>query len=259
VEVSMMCKRFELRAKKKHLFAFLVILGITVLISATARIYKDGTFVGFSQGDRYGYVKVEVTLKNDKIENVRIWEYDGLGIEKLPETYGKRFPTLFEMHKEMAKRIITKNTWDVDVYTGATTSSNKIREAVKFALERAKLQETKRKYFDGTFIGISDITARGYGIAWVTIKDDKITNVVLEETRPKTQDGKTVLDEAGRPVFELKPADYPWQAYHDAKREMPKRFIEKQSTKVDVYTSATSSSRNWIKAVERALEAASTK
>jgi len=40
---------------------------------------------------------------------------------------------------------------------------------------------------------------------------------------------------------------------------MPKRFIEKQSTKVDVYTSATSSSRNWIKAVERALEAASTK
>ncbi|WP_158005818.1 FMN-binding protein [Fervidobacterium thailandense] len=254
-----MRRTYDERLTVRHLFAFLIVLAVILTVSATTRVYKDGTFSGFSQGDRYGYVKVEVTVKNDKIENVKIWEYDGLGIEKLPETYGKRFPTLFEMHKEMVKRIVSKNTWDVDVYTGATISSNKVREAVKFALERAKAQESKHKYFDGTFMGTSNVTARGYGIAWVTIKDDKIINVVLEETRPKTQDGKTVLDEAGRPVFELKPADYQWQAYHEAKREMPKRFIEKQSTKVDVYTGATSSSRNWIQAVEKALEAASTK
>lgn len=234
----------------------LTLATVLISLSATTRVYKDGTFVGYSQGDRNGYVKVELTLKGDKIENVRVWEFDGLGIEKLPETVGKKYPALFEMHKEMVKRIISKNTWNVDAYTGATESSNKLKEAAKFALERAKVEESKKKYIDGTFMGTSDMTPRGYGIAWVTFKDDKITAVVLEETEPKVEGGKVVLDEAKRPVFVLKPSTYQWKPYHDAKRELPKRFIEKQSSKVDAYTGATASSRNWMVAVERAMEAA---
>lgn len=241
---------------RKAVIFLLTFAGFLFLASAATHVYKDGTFVGYSQGDRNGYVKVEITLKSDKIEAVKVWEFDGLGIEKLPETVGKKYPTLFEMHKEMIKRIISKNTWNVDAYTGATESSNKLREAAKFALERAKVEESKRKYFDGTFMGTSDITPRGYGIAWVTFKDDRITAVVLEETQPKVEDGKPVLDEAKRQVYVLKPSTYQWKAYHDAKRELPKRFIEKQSSKVDVYTGATASSRNWMQAVERAIEAA---
>jgi len=244
-----------------YLVYALVVIGALFLIAAnsTVKTHRDGTFQAVSQGDRYGYVQVFVTLKDQKITNVVIKEFDGLGVEKLYNVYGLRFPILEEMHKEMAKRFTEKNTWDVDAFTGATSSSKKAMEAVKFALERARADTPATKYFNGTFMGTSDQGRYGWGIAWVTIENDKIVKVEFNETTPQLKDGKPVYDEANRQIFVLKSSEYPYPPYHEAKEEMAKRIIEKQSTQVDVYTGATSSSKQWLQAAERALESAKTR
>ncbi|WP_052465340.1 FMN-binding protein [Thermotoga profunda] len=249
----------------KKLFIYtiygIVVVGALFLIAAnsTPKIYRDGTFQAASQADRYGYAWVLVTLKDGKIVDVKIKEFDGLGVEKLYNVYGLRFPMLEEMHKQMAKNFVEKNSWEVDVFTGATSSSKKIIEAVKFALERAKNESASSRYFDGTFMGKSDSTNYGWGLAWVTIENDKIVNVILEEVTPQLKDGKPVYDEANRQMFTLKTSDYPYFPYHEAKQEFAKRIVEKQSYQIDAYTGATVSSNQWAKAVERALESARTR
>lgn len=238
-----------------------VVVGALFLIAAnsTTRVYKDGTFQAVSQGDRYGYVQVIVTLKDEKITSVAIKEFDGLGVEKLYSVYGLRFPLIEEMHKEMAKRFVEKNTWSVDTFTGATSSSKKAMEAVKFALEKARSDVAATKYFNGTFMGVSDHGRSGWGLAWVTIENDRIVKVELNETTPQLKDGKPVYDEANRQIFVLKSSDYPYLPYHEAKEEIARRIVEKQTLQVDTYTGATASSRQWIQAVQRALESAKTR
>lgn len=201
---------------------------------------------------------MSVSLKDGKIVDVAIKEFDGLGVEKLYNVYGLIFPLIQEMHKEMAKRFVEKNTWEVDVFTGATSSSKKIMEAVKFALERARSEPAKAKYFNGTFMGMSDPTNYGWGLAWVTVENDKIVNVILDEVTPQLKDGRPVYDAANRQVFTLKTSEYPYFPYHEAKQEIAKRILEKQSYQVDAYTGATVSSKQWAKAVERALDWAKT-
>jgi uncharacterized protein with FMN-binding domain len=234
--------------------ALCLVLIVFMYGNGSSRIYRDGTFTAVSQGDKYGYAMVTVTLENDKIKSVTIKEFDGFGVEKLYEVYGQFFPALKEAHETLAKRIVEANSYQVDVFTGATGTSKKVMEAVKFALEKAKLEPSKTKYLDGTFMGVSDFTARGHAVAWVTIENDKIVKLVLEETTPSVKDGKTVMDAAGRTVWVFKGGDYPWPEFHAAKEAIAKAVIEKQTHQVDVYTGATSSSNKFIQAVQRALE-----
>jgi len=104
------------------------------------KAYGDGDFKGVSED---GTVEVSLTIGDGKIESVQIVEFDKEGNQKDIETYlvcvgDDRVPLLSEAHPTLAKRIIEQNTWDIDIFTGATGSSNKIREAAKKALEAAK-------------------------------------------------------------------------------------------------------------------------
>lgn len=222
--------------------------------SSPNRIYRDGTFVASSQGTRHGHGIVFVTIENDRIKSVKIGGVDPFGIEILYEVYHAYFPKLQEAHEILARRIVEANSWQVDVVTGATGTSKMVMEAVRFALERAKVEPSQTKYLNGTFMGVSDITSRGHAVAWVTIENDKITKVVLEETTPSMKDGQPVLDAAGRQMWVFKGKDYPWPEFHQAKESIAKAVIEKQTYQVDVYTGATSSSRKFIQAIQRALE-----
>ncbi|MEN3009261.1 FMN-binding protein [Pseudothermotoga sp.] len=238
--------------------SLITVLSLVLIVfmygNSASKVHRDGTFVAASQGDKYGYVAVTLTIENDKIKNVAIKEFDGFGVEKLYDVYGAYFPILKQAHETLAKRIVEANSWQVDVFTGATGTSKKVMEAVKFALEKAKVEPSQTKYLSGTFMGVSDFTARGHAVAWVTIENDKITKVIFEETTPSLKDGKPVLDAAGRQVWVFKGGDYPWPEFHQAKEAVAKAIIEKQTYQVDVYTGATSSSNKFIQAVQRALE-----
>ncbi|HOB15778.1 MAG TPA: FMN-binding protein [Defluviitoga sp.] len=102
--------------------------------------------------------------------------------------------------------------------------------------------KSNNSWKDGTYVGYSDPSDRTYTKAVVTIEKGKIVDVKLEE----------IINTTGL----AKDESYPWQPWHEAMEELPKRFIKANGTNIDTYTGATHSSEMAIQAVERALKRA---
>lgn len=142
---------------------------------------KDGVFSGKSSGSG-GDIKVEVTIKNGeitKIDNVESNETKSLGGEAV---------------ERLMTAMVDNNTVNVEVVSGATTSSNGFIDAVKDALQKAGATEEdfmtdetiplthiveKEEYsFDVVVIG-----AGGAGLSGaVEAADNGATVAVLEKT-----------------------------------------------------------------------------
>ena len=88
---------------------------------------KDGTYVGISEG--WTGMKTEVTIRKGQISGIKILEINGT-----PEFYGKVVDLLPD-------RILSKNSLEVDGISGATLSSNSMKESVGHALEQAKQKD----------------------------------------------------------------------------------------------------------------------
>lgn len=84
----------------------------------------SGAFEGEANGF-HGPVKVSVTLEDGAITDVTVTEQ--------AETYGVSDWSI----SEMPRRIVERQSWNVDVTTGATFSANAVKYAVKSALETA--------------------------------------------------------------------------------------------------------------------------
>lgn len=208
------------------------------------KIYNDGTYRGVSTADDHGFVIAEVTVKGDKIQDVKLTEFDGLALEKDMGTY--EWEPAREASREMPGRFLGRQDAKVDTFTGATTSSTKQIVAVSFALEKSKKKpETVTEFFDGTFMGRSKGGETGYGIAFVTIKKDVITGVRLLEV---TEEGK-LLDFA----------TYSYTPLLQAKEKIEKAMVEKNGPEVDTFSGATTSSEKWIAAANEALKVAKRK
>lgn len=229
---------------RKRLAALVSCVLIALALAAPAcapKVYNDGTYTGISQGDGHGYAVAEVTLQKDRITAVKLTEMTEVGEEKDYATHPR--PKSKEAHDTLEKAFVGRQDNNVDVVTQATRSSNKFKEAVGFALEKArKKPSVTSTYFEGTFQGRSKADDAGWGIAWVTIQGDRITSVEVEDVM---SDG------------EFKDwATYEYPTALEAKAEMPKRFVEANAPTVDAYTGATKSSTKWMEAVAAALAAA---
>lgn len=250
--------------KKILTFALLLAFVTSALIGCTPKAptappaptytHKDGTFFASSNATARGYMTAEVTIEKDKITAVALVGYGNLATEK-DETYGVAagYTGFQEMKEALPKAFVEKNTWDVDIFSGATSSSNQSKQAVQRAMEKALVTPTSTaKYFDGTFMAMSDVGGRAndWTVVLVTIENDKIVDVVINDTA-------NVTSEAGVVSKAFKSADYGWDEYHEAVKELPKRFIAANKAEVDAVTGATGTSNNAMQAVERALALAS--
>lgn len=106
-------------------------------------------------------------------------------------------------------------------------------------------------YKDGTYSGKGDPWENGQEEARVTVKDGKITDVSLKRL---TKDGKSEVDYS---LFDGKVHNgkqYP--NLKEFKVTMEKKMVEKQSAKVDTIASATTTTKNWTIAAQRALDQA---
>ena len=109
--------------KKLLVLSALAIMSMTVVgCGSKAPVYVDGNYEGTGQG-LYSEITVSVGVKDGKIASVEI-----LDQEETPEVAG-------EALVEIPKRIVEKNSAEVDVVTGATGTSDGIMEAVSKALE----------------------------------------------------------------------------------------------------------------------------
>ena len=87
--------------------------------------YKDGTYEGSGKGNN-GDIKVEVVVEDGNIISVELKEHT--------ETEG-----IYEAaEKGVVAEMIKKQTFDVDAVSGATNTSNGIKDAVKDALSKAE-------------------------------------------------------------------------------------------------------------------------
>lgn len=90
---------------------------------------KDGTYLGVSKGYG-GEIKVNVTIENGKIKNVEVISHS--------ET-----PRYFEKGSKVIEGILKENSTNVDSISGATLTSDGIKNAVKDALSKAGFKVEK--------------------------------------------------------------------------------------------------------------------
>lgn len=194
-------------------------------------MFSDGIYIGISQADENGYVIADVSLEKDKIKAVALTGYDRYGFEDK------------EINADLAGEFVNRQDADIQFAGEDEILLEKCKEAVGFALEKARIKPSiSNAYFNGTFVGFSKKNEGGsYGMAWVTIEDDEITRVVLEE----------FIEEGLRDWGECS-----YQTVMDAKAVMESRFVDSNSAAVDVYSGATISSVRWMEAVWNALGSA---
>ena len=200
-------------------------------------VYK-GSATGFS-----GPVTVAVTIMDKKITSIDI----------LSSTDDEAF---FNRAKGVIDRIIASQSFDVDVVSGATYSSNGIIGAVKNALTgekdngvtgKSKQESTSESesdsslaeiaavqdasaYKDGTYYG----TGKGFA-GTMKVKVDISGGKIVSISIVSTKDGDSYVKSAS---------------------SLLDTIVEKQSTNVDTVSGATFSSRGIIAAVRSALSQA---
>lgn len=200
----------------------------------------DGVFKGSATGFS-GPVTVAVTIMDKKITSIDI----------LSSTDDEAF---FNRAKGVIDRIISSQSFDVDVVSGATYSSNGIIGAVKNALtgekdktvtgkskqesasesdsssvEKAAVQDASA-YKDGTYYG----TGKGFA-GTMKVKVDIVGGKIASISIVSTKDGDSYVKSAS---------------------SLLDTIVEKQSTNVDTVSGATFSSRGIIAAVRSALSQA---
>lgn len=200
----------------------------------------DGTYSAVSDADNHGYSGAAVTIENDMITQVILKEYSRLSVEKDFASY--EYEPSVNANRELPWAFVAAQSSDVDAVAGATHSSRHYIQAVQRALVKAAWNEKGNEFFDGVFQARSEIDEHGYCIAIVTMKDDKITDVVLKDI-----DGKGTEKN-----FE----QYDYAPSQKAYKELPARFIRANSDEIDIVSGATHSSIKYREAVKKAVESA---
>lgn len=86
---------------------------------------KDGKYLAKARG-MAGFVGVELEIINNKITSVN------LDVSTETPQYGQK------AEKKLEDEILTKQSANIDAVTGATFTSNGVKEATKEALKKAK-------------------------------------------------------------------------------------------------------------------------
>ena len=218
------------------LLAFAVLLGLTALDrsrpaetapEASEGGYVPGTYTGQANGFG-GPVSVALTVDGQgKITNVAI-----TGQSETPAVGGKAIP-------DLADSILSAQKTDVDVVSGATFTSNAVREAAAaaYAMAEGQVQETGPKpadgdrYIPGTYTGSS----KGFGgdvTVTVVVSENEIMRVDIDGSHETENIGSFAVDMLGE------------------------RIMNAQSPNVDTLTGATVSSGAILRALKDALSQA---
>ncbi|MBZ4644619.1 MAG: hypothetical protein JG777_108 [Clostridia bacterium] len=105
--------------------------------------YKDGTYTADGDKWQYGNENATVVIKDGKMTDITLRRLDIEGKEVNydewagQEVDGKKRPNLKQFRKDLASKMLEKQTYEVDSISGATVSSNNWKLAVQRALKAA--------------------------------------------------------------------------------------------------------------------------
>ncbi len=86
--------------------------------------YKDGTYTGTGT-NAYGTCSVAVTIQHGKITSAKITNY----VMHYPQYY---------IDPQLPQEVVSMQTWQIYIVSGATASTYNFAEAVYYALKKAK-------------------------------------------------------------------------------------------------------------------------
>lgn len=104
-------------------------------VQVNAAEYRDNTYRGTGKGLK-GDITLDVTIKDGKITEIK-------------EVSQSETPSYWEKAKSLLDTILEKQTTEVDAVSGATRSSNGIKEAVNSALAQAEITEENNIFAGG--------------------------------------------------------------------------------------------------------------
>jgi uncharacterized protein with FMN-binding domain len=229
--------------------------------------YKDGTFVAYSNAPETtrspagfdGPVKIEITFEDDQVTSVSIIEYNTFGQAKEYDAYGSEAAgytgaDLEAAHVALAEAIMENNTWDVDVVSGSTSSSNKVREAAQRAFELALVEPASdNEYFDGVFMGRTEADSRGsWLVIFITIQNDEIVSVVMAETYVSND----TLGWKDYAAYGSEAAGYTGEDLQAAHEALAAAMVAANGADVDAVSGSTGTSEKAVEAAQQALDAA---
>lgn len=210
----------------------LLLCGLMVLTTACSKandskLYEPGTYSANSKGFG-GEISVTINVDESSITNVEI-----IGAEETPEIGGKAI-------EEMLQQILNAQSDEIDGMSGATVTSNAVREALRSALNQAKgISSNELSMTDGTYSAAAASYAEINGLATtgsltmeVTIKNNKIEAIEIPEY--------TDTDIIGGMAFPI----------------LTERVIESQSMNLDAISGATVSSNAFFTALSDCVKQA---
>lgn len=205
---------------------------------------KDGEFIG--EGTGYGgKIKVKVTIKNGKIEEIKVLSHN--------ET-----PSFFNKTTSVINNMVKQNTVNVDGVSGATYTSNGLKEAVLNALSKAGLDESETLKFK------KDTPKKS-----TVVKSNSSKNINLNVSNNQELKNGEFLGEASGYKGKVKVKVYiengkvkdiklishndDYEYMNKAKRIISNFLDNPNAGSVDVVSGATYSSKGIINAINNAL------
>lgn len=222
--------------------------------------YKDGTYTGNGQGFNGGTTKVSITIADGKISKIDILSNGD------DRQYFERASGI------ITKEILSKQSTDVDIVSGATYSSKGIISAVNDALRQASntnsdsdtsnnSNETKDQ--DSASVPVLEASSKnkisdagdGIKVTASKFKDGTYAGTGTGFEGATTKMSVTIANGKITSVQTLSYGDTP-EFYQKASSILINKMLSTQSTAVDTVSGATFSSRGIISAVRNALNKA---
>ncbi|MDQ0149565.1 FMN-binding protein [Eubacterium multiforme] len=218
---------------------------------------KDGTYFGASKGYG-GEIKVKVTIEDSKIKNVEVVSHS--------ET-----PQYYENGKKVIDNILNSNSTNVDSISGATLTSNGIKNAVRDAISKAGIKVTKVN--EDKIVNNNSNTnseTRGVSLAKKNI-DRYLSSGKINTKEHKLKDGeyigeapgfrgnikvKTIIKNGKLADIKVISNSDDYEYLNNAKGVIHKILKNNGTEGVDTVSGATYSSRGIIDAINRSLKKA---
>lgn len=199
--------------------ALILFAGNSMMGKGMAAGLADGTYQGLSDAGMHPGLIVEVVVAGEQITEVKVLTHG--------ETPGISDPAI----AEIPTKIIAAQSTEIDAVSGATMTSNAIKEAVANALAAEPGYKVPVAYADGTYEGSSDAGMHPGLKVSVVVTDGKISEVkvIAHDETPGISD--------------------------PAISGIPTAIVESSSPLVDVVSGATYTSTAIIEAVQNALAA----
>ncbi len=157
------------------ILVFALILAVSSAVMAND--WVDGVYEAWSDAGRNSVKYAKVFVEDGELAAVILREYTSRFVEKDWAVYS--WEEAREAAQSLPLQFVEAQGPDVDIVTGATSSSDGFKQAVERALIKADpTAMAGRTYFDGTFLGRSYTGSRGYhGVVWVTLENDELVSI----------------------------------------------------------------------------------